>query len=214
MISLDGQPPEPGYFLPAAPGSPSLVVIHEYWGLNEHIKDVARRLSREGFNVFAVDLYGGKVATDEAAATEFMTHLDWKVAVPLVGQVLSSLKQRDPKTKTGVLGFCMGGALAFACAAAFPTLSACVPFYGIGLRFDATQIKAQILGHFALNDEWCSPPRVDALQQQLKDAKVPFEFHRYDAQHAFFNDTRKVYSPENANLAWERTVQFLHTVLG
>ena len=154
------------------------------------------------------------MATDEASASALMAALDWKVAVPLVGQALDALAAREPKQKLGVMGFCMGGALSLACAAAFPQLAACVPFYGIGPKLDAARIQAKVQAHFAIHDEWCSPPRVDALQAQLEAAKISFELYRYDAKHAFFNDTRPVYSPENAKLAWERTLQFLHTVLG
>ena len=213
MLTLKGQP-LPGYFAPSQPEDPSLILIHEYWGLNEHIKDVARRFSGEGFNVFAVDLFAGKVATDEAAAEESMKALDWKVGVPLVGQALEALRQLGSNPRTGVLGFCLGGAFSLACAAALPGLDACVPFYGIPPSLDATKIKARVLGHFAIHDRWCSPPRVAALEQQLSAANVAFDLHRYDAQHAFFNDSRPVYSPEHAKLAWNRSLQFLHTVLG
>src|SRR3954470_23387780 len=122
--------PLPGHFLPGPPGSPSLVLIHEYWGLNAHIKDVARRYAAEGFTVFAIDLYGGKLATDESMASELMTALDWKIAVPLVGDALEALRARDPKTRVGVTGFCMGGAISLSAAAAYDFV-ACVPFYGI-----------------------------------------------------------------------------------
>lgn len=213
MLELNGQA-VPGQFFPAPPDSPSLVVIHEYWGLNAHILDVARRFNREGFSVFAIDVYGGKQATDAATASKYVAALDWKVAVALIGQALEALQARAPKTRAGVLGFCMGGGLALASAAAFPGFSACVPFYGLAPRLDAQKIKAKVLGHFATDDDWCSPDRVAAFEQQLKDAKVSFQLHRYDASHAFFNDTREVHSPASAALAWQRTLEFLHSVLG
>lgn len=202
-----------GHFVSAPPGSPSLVVIHEYWGLNGHIKTVAERFAREGFSVLAIDLYGGKIAPSPDAAMQLMTALDRPAAVAAIGQAHEELRRRDPGTKVGVLGFCMGGALALASAAAHP-FAACVPFYGIGDLRDVTGIRAKVLGHFAMHDDWCSPQRVDALEQQLKAAKVDFVFHRYDAQHAFFNDTRpEVYSAPNAQRAWDRTIAFLKGAL-
>jgi carboxymethylenebutenolidase len=92
-----------------------------------------------------------------------------------------------------------------------------VPFYGIPGedRADVTKIRAPVLGHYAQHDDWCSPDRVGALEKKLKGANIPVEFHRYDAHHAFFNDTRpKVYSKPNAELAWTRTVEFLRAKLG
>jgi carboxymethylenebutenolidase len=90
-----------------------------------------------------------------------------------------------------------------------------VPFYGIPSGdYDVTKIRGPVLGHFARHDGWCTPARVDALEQALDASAVPHQLFRYDAQHAFFNDTRvRVYSPENAKVAWERTVSFLQGAL-
>lgn len=195
-----------------APGA--VVLIHEYWGLNPHIRDVAERLAREGFTTFAVDLYSGRIAQDESEAMKLMNALDGRQALETLGRAAEALRQRG--LKVGVMGFCMGGAYALAAAAHDAKLSACVPFYGIPpeTRADVTRIRAPVLGHYAQHDEWCSPDRVAALEQKLKDAGVPVEFHRYDASHAFFNDTRKVYAPEPARTAWRRTVDFLRAKLG
>lgn len=205
----------PGALFEPSPGSPrgAVVLIHEWWGLNAHIRDVAERLKREGFTVFAVDLYAGRVARDESEAEKLMTELDGRKALETLGRASEALRQRG--LKVGVMGFCMGGAYALAAAAHDAKLAACVPFYGIPpeARADVTKIRAPVQGHYAQQDNWCSPDRVSALEQQLKGAGVPVEIHRYDAEHAFFNDTRKVYSPENARMAWRRTVDFLHAKL-
>ena len=209
----------PGY-LSEAPGGNAkgaVMLVHEWWGLNEHIRDVSNRLAREGFTVFAVDLYGGKVAQDEATAQQYLNSMDWKHAGDVLRRAAQALRQRKPDTKVGVTGFCMGGAVALAAAANDPELAACVPFYGIlgEDKADVTKIRASVLGHYAKQDDWCAPDRVDALEKKLKAAHVPAEFHRYEAQHAFFNDTRaNVYSKPNAELAWKRTVEFLHSKLG
>lgn len=201
---------------PSGTSSGAVVLIHEWWGLNAHIRDVAQRLAREGFTVFAVDLYGGRVAAAEnaAEAEALMNALDGKQALETLGRAAEALRQRG--LRVGVMGFCMGGAYALAAAAHDEKLAACVPFYGIPpeTRADLTKIRAPVLGHFALNDDWCTPDRVDALEKQLKEAGVQAEIHRYDAGHAFFNDTRSVYAPEHARTAWQRTVDFLRARLG
>ncbi|WP_224244788.1 dienelactone hydrolase family protein [Hyalangium gracile] len=208
----------PGY-LSEPPGGAkgAVMLIHEWWGLNAHIRGVADRLAREGFTVFAADLYGGKVATDEATAEKYMNTMDWKHAGDVLKRGTEALLQRKSGTRVAVMGFCMGGAVSLATAANEPRITACVPFYGIPGedKADLTKLRASVLGHFARQDNWCSPDRVDALEKKLKGANVPTELHRYEAQHAFFNDTRPaVYSKPDAELAWKRTVDFLHAKLG
>lgn len=206
--------------LSEAPGGSArgaVVLIHEWWGLNGHIRGIADRLAREGFTVFAVDLYGGRVAKDAEEAEGLMNGLDWGRAVQDLRTATEALRQRSPGTRVAVMGFCMGGALTLLAAANDPQLDAAVPFYGIPPEgaADVTRIRAPVLGHFARHDDWCTPARVDALEKKLKGASVPAELHRYDAGHAFFNDTRpEVHSPENAATAWKRTVDFLHAKLG
>jgi len=209
----------PGYLSEAPAGNArgAVLLIHEWWGLNGHIRDVADRLAQEGFTVFAVDLYRGKVAKDAATAQQYLNALDWKQAGEDLRWAAQTLRQRKPGTKVGVTGFCMGGAVAIFAAARDPEIAACVPFYGIPGedKVDVATIRAPVLGHFAKNDDWCTPDRVDALEKKLKGANVPVEIHRYDAQHAFFNDTRpEVYSKQNAETAWKRTVDFLRAKLG
>jgi carboxymethylenebutenolidase len=205
----------PGYLSEAPEGGArgAVVLIHEWWGLNGHIRGVADRLAREGFTVFAVDLYGGRVAKDSAEASTMMNEMDRARAVGTLIQAAEALRQRG--VKVGIMGFCMGGALTLAAAARDARLAAAVPFYGIPPQMDLSTIRAPVLGHFAKRDDWCTPDRVDALEKTLKEAGVPTELHRYDAGHAFFNDTRpEVYSPQDAETAWRRTVDFLHAKLG
>lgn len=209
----------PGYLKQAegGTGQGAVVLLHEWWGLNEQVHGVANRLAREGFTVFAPDLYHGKVATNPAQAQKLMTAMDRRQALGDISRAVEALQRRAPGTKVAVLGFCMGGALTLAAAAVEGRLAAAVPFYGIPPEEgpDLTKIRCPVLGHFANIDDWCSPQRVDALEQKLKGAGVPLELHRYDAGHAFFNEQRPdVYSPQNAELAWKRTVEFLRAKLG
>jgi carboxymethylenebutenolidase len=207
-------------YLREAPGGKArgaVVLIHEWWGLNDHIRGIADRLAGEGFTVFATDLYGGRTTKDATEAEQLMGALDWGKATAALRAATEALRQRSPGTKVALMGFCMGGALTLLAAANDPTLDAAVPFYGIPPEqaADVSRIRAPVLGHFARNDDWCTPARVDALEQKLKEAHVAADIHRYDAGHAFFNDTRpEVYSPDNAKTAWTRTVAFLHAKLG
>jgi len=218
LLGTDGQ--ELLGYLSEAPGGKAkgaVILIHEWWGLNEHIRAVADRLAREGFTVFAADLYPGRVAKDAATAQQYLGSMDWKQAGEDLQRAADALRQRNPGTKVGVTGFCMGGAVSLFAAARDPQIAACVPFYGIpgDDKVDVTKIRGAVQGHFARKDDWCSPARVDALEKKLQDAHVPAEIHRYEAQHAFFNDTRPdVYSKPDAELAWRRTVDFLHAKLG
>jgi carboxymethylenebutenolidase len=206
----------PGYLNDSAgKGKPAVIVVHEWWGLNAQIRGVADRFAKEGFIAFAADLYHGQLATDDATAGKLMQSMDWKVAEQDLRAAVSELKAREPNEKIGITGFCMGGAVSLFAAARIPEIAACVPFYGIPPDPQALKgIKAKVQGHFANIDNWCSPDRVDALEQLLKSSGVSVEIHRYDAQHAFFNEERKqVHSPENARKAWERTIAFLRNNL-
>src|SRR5438046_122694 len=169
------------------PGKPSVVVIHEWWGLNDQIRATADRFAKEGFVAYAPDLFEGKVAslTDSATAQRYAEELDWGKALDEVRQAVATLRARDPRTQVGVTGFCLGGAVSLAAASAIPEIKACVPFYGIGDKLDARKIKAKVMGHFASRDGWVTPARVDALEKSLQAAGVPFTVHRYDADHAF-----------------------------
>ncbi|ADO68783.1 dienelactone hydrolase family protein [Stigmatella aurantiaca] len=209
----------PGYLSEApggnAPGA--VLLVHEWWGLNGHIRGVADRLAKEGFTVFAVDLFQGKVAKDPSTAQQYMGALNWKQVEVDLHRAADALRQRRPGTKVGITGFCLGGGIALFAAAKDPEIAACVPFYGIpgDDKADVTKIRAAVLGHYANQDDFCAPDRVNALEKKLQGANVPVEIHRYAAQHAFFNDTRpEVYSPQNAETAWRRTVDFLHAKLG
>ncbi|QRN98427.1 dienelactone hydrolase family protein [Archangium violaceum] len=218
LTSADGTE-LPGYLTRAQGGTNrgAVVVIHEWWGLTEQLRGVADRLAREGFTVFAPDLYRGRVTKDAAEAEKLMGAMDRRQAVQDISRAVEALRRHAPGTKVAVLGFCMGGALTLAAAAHDGQVAAAVPFYGIPPEeaADVTKIRCPVLGHYANIDDWCSPDRVDALEKKLKGAGVPAEIHRYDAGHAFFNEKRpEVYSPQNAELAWKRTVEFLRAKLG
>ncbi len=196
--------------LPATPG-PAVVLIHEWWGLNDHIRKVAERLAAEGFVAFAPDLYRGQVATNAADASALMTALDWSRALAdLDGTLTAAAAHASTHGKVGVMGFCMGGALTFAAAARFGArVGAAVPYYGIPPGYDPGTVTAPLMAHFAVRDGWAKPELAVACQTAVHAAGRSMELHVYDADHAFANDTRpEVYNPAAAALAWSRTVTF------
>ncbi len=196
--------------------APGVVLIQEWWGLNGHIRSLLDRLAAAGFIALAPDLYNGEVTSDPTEAERLMKQLNWGKAMDEIGGAATFL-HAHPRCigRVGVTGFCLGGALAFAAATHLPDLlSAVVPFYGIppeGQKVDYSKIRAPILAHFASRDEWAKPEAAEAVKRELEGRGQSMELHIYDADHAFVNDTRTdVYSVENAKLAWQRTVDFLH----
>ncbi len=198
--------------------APGMVVIQEWWGLNDQIRGVADKLAAAGYRALVPDLYRGKVAIEANEAEHLMTGLNFGDAA---GQdVRGAVKhlKTSGSAKVGVTGFCMGGALTLLAAVNVPEADAAVPWYGFPpLEYiDAGKIKVPLLGHYATDDVPFPIAKVDELEKKLRDAKVKFEFHRYKAKHAFANetaDTKKLpiveYNREAAELAWRRTLQFL-----
>lgn len=196
---------------------PGLVLVQEWWGLNDHIRDLAKRFAAEGFVTLAPDLYHGKVAKDSNEAMGLMQGLDGKQALADITTATHHLLAHPRVNgKVGITGFCMGGAYAFTAATRIPEISAAVPFYGIPPEGRADYSKAKpLMAHFAAQDEWAKASVAEAIKKEVEAAGGSMILHVYDAGHAFMNDTRpEAFSPENAKLAWERTIKFLHEHLG
>jgi carboxymethylenebutenolidase len=219
MISFkrpDGQSVQ-GYLAEPAAGAkaPGLVVIQEWWGLNAQIKGVADRMAAAGYRALVPDLYRGKVAVEANEAEHLMTNLNFGDAA---GQDVRGAVQhlKGASAKVGVTGFCMGGALTLLSAVNVPEVDAAVCWYGFPpLEYiDATKIKAPLLGHFAIDD--VPFPIAPSTSSRLRAARST-EFHRYQAKHAFANETAvganklpiTEYNPKAAELAWNRTMEFL-----
>lgn len=202
--------------LPATGGRvPGVILFHEWWGLNDHVRSLIGRLSEAGFAALALDLYDGKTTKDAAEAGELMNGLDWSRAMDRTRGAVDWLAAHERTNgRVGAVGFCMGGALTFAAATTIPHLGAAVPFYGVPPQGEWARIKAPVLAHFARRDGWAKPAAAEAIRDALVAAGGTMELHVYDADHAFVNDTRpEVHDPENARLAWERTVAFLQAHL-
>jgi len=198
--------------------APAVVLIQEWWGLNEHIRSLLDRLAKAGFVALAPDLYHGKVTADADEAMKLMTELDGERSVDEIQGAVAFLAAHERCSgKVGVMGFCLGGAFSFRAATRIPELAAVVPFYGVPdpTKADYTKVRAPICAHFAARDEWAKPERAQAIKEQLEARGQPMELHIYDADHAFVNDTRPdVYKPDAAKLAWDRSMAFLHQHLG
>ena len=208
-----------GYLaLPPGGRGPGVIVIQEWWGLNDHIADVTERLAREGFVALSPDLFGGSVAHDADEAARMRRRLPVERGVHLLSGAVDYLLSRPETTSAtvGAVGFCMGGAFVLHLAAADPRVGAAVPFYGAMREIpDFSRLRAQVLGHYGTKDKSITPEALEHLRAALHDqAGISPEFHLYPAGHAFFNDTRPSYHPESARQAWTTTLAFLHRHLG
>jgi carboxymethylenebutenolidase len=201
----------------AAAAAPGVVVIQEWWGLNDQIRGVADRIAAAGYRALVPDLYRGRVALEAHEAEHLMKGLDFADAA---GQDVRGAVQHLKATgsaKVGVTGFCMGGALTLLAAVNVPETDAAVVWYGYPplQLVDAARIRAPLMGHWATDDAAFAIAGVDALEARLRAAGVRYEFFRYEAKHAFANETADAknlpflkYDPKAADLAWSRTLAF------
>ena len=203
---------------PTAAGgvAPAVVVLHEWWGLNDHIKDIAVRLAGAGYVALAPDLYsrqGHAVTHDPQKAAALMNALSSQHVLRDLNAATTYLTRQpivDPR-RIGILGFCMGGTLALTQATHNSDLKAAVIFYGKVPPIETLDyLLCPVLYHRAEQDGWVTAQEADRLRQGLAQFGKPGDVVSYpDCQHAFFNDTRpEVYSERDARLAWDRTLQF------
>jgi carboxymethylenebutenolidase len=205
-----------GYYAEPANGSnaPGVVVIQEWWGLNDQIRGMADRLATAGYRALVPDLYRGKVTVEAQEAQHLMGNLNFGDAA---GQDVRGAVQylRKESAKVGVTGFCMGGALTLLAAVNVPEANAAVSWYGFPpLEYiDAASIKMPLQGHFSKEDAYFPISGVDELEKKLKAGGVNFEFYRYDAGHAFAHENGHNYKRDAAELAWGRMIEFFEKTL-
>ncbi|CAG8469725.1 6016_t:CDS:2 [Paraglomus occultum] len=206
-----------GFYVPKEGATKGVIVVQEWWGLNDNIKDLARQVADRGFHAIAPDLYHGKTAKTVDEASHLMTGLDWDDALNMIGAAARFLKANGALKATyqqnGVVGYCMGGAVSIAAAARVPEIDAAAPFYGIppASIADPATIRIPLQLHFGAKDEvpMSSPKAVEKLEETLKSSNVEYELHIYDAGHAFMNKTRpEAYHQASAELAFERVITF------
>jgi len=194
---------------------PAVLVIQEWWGLDDWVKDQTRKLAKEGYVSLAVDLYRGKVTADPDQAHQLMMGLSPDQAMRDLQAALAHLRSRPnvDKDDVGVIGWCMGGRYALALATEDPGLAAVVAYYGAPPT-DAeaiARIKAPVLGNFGAEDEGPSPEQVKAFEEAMKKAGKAADIKVYPgAGHAFANENNpwKGYREDAAKDAWARTVAF------
>ena len=218
MVSYkSGDEPVMSYLaLPAEAGRhPALVVIHEWWGLNDWVKEQAQQFAEQGYVALAVDLYRGKVAYDPNLAHELMRGMPQDRAVRDLIAAFDYLATREEvdKDRIGSVGWCMGGGLSLQLAIHEPKLAACVVNYG-ALPTDITEIDkmhAPVLGNFGSEDHGIPPSAVEAFEKTMKAAGKSIDVKVYEgAGHAFENPNNKLgFKPDAAEDAWKRTVAFL-----
>ena len=200
---------------------PGLIVIQEFWGVNEHIKDVTRRFAEEGFVALAVDLYDGRIASNPQEAMQMLQSLDQKACLEKLNAAVEELRKNEATGgKVGVVGFCMGGGLTLLLGTQRPdVVGAVVPFYGVipwaSQQPDWSRLEGAVQGHYAELDASASPEMVAELGATLDGLGKRAEFFVYEGtQHAFTNAHRpEVFDAAATELAMERAVAFLQTEL-
>lgn len=210
-----------GYLaVPEAGTGPGVIVIQEWWGLDDHIADVCDRFAREGFTALAPDLYGGRVAHNEQEAMSLSGQLSPGEAVTELSGAVDYLLAQPSVTgdSVGVAGFCMGGSFVLHLAArAGKKVSAAVVFYGtFSGGEDFSGIQSPVQAHFGEQDQFIPPGQAREVMERVRaQAAVPVQVHFYEAGHAFFNDENHLgtYNEDLAVLAWSRTLDFLRSHL-
>jgi carboxymethylenebutenolidase len=199
-----------GYVAEAGKDKPGIVVIQEWWGLNEQIRGVADRLASAGYIALVPDLYRGKSTVEAEEAHHLMTGLNFGDAASQ--DIRGAVKHvAGMSRKVGVMGFCLGGALTVAVAARVSGIACAVPFYGVPpvQLADPAKIKIPLQGHFANTDDWCTPQVVNDFEKTMTAGGNKPEVYRYDAAHAFANEKSPAYDAPSAKQAWERMMVFL-----
>ncbi|HVG32140.1 MAG TPA: dienelactone hydrolase family protein [Pyrinomonadaceae bacterium] len=187
----------------------AVILIQEWWGINDHIRDLAGRYASEGFLCVAPDLYRGKVASNPGEAQKLMQALATDDGLNTINHALEETTERYGVKKVGITGYCMGGTFALRAACEVDALGAAAPFYGdIPDEATLSRLKVPTLFIAGARDNWITPEKVEGLKEAARKYDLPVEVVSYDADHAFFNDTRpEVYDPEAAADAWQRVLK-------
>jgi carboxymethylenebutenolidase len=216
MVSFASNGRTTAGYLARPAGGGGVVVIQEWWGLNDHIKKVTDRFAGEGFVALAPDLYRGTVTRSPDEAGKLLMALNIAEAEKDLRGAVEHLRGITGRP-VGTVGFCMGGALSLFAACSNPeAVGACVVYYGghPKVQFDFDRLRAPVLGHWA-EDDGSVNANVPRYREELGRRGRPFEFYSYPGtKHAFFNDERpEVYRRDAAELSWQRTIQFLNAHL-
>ncbi len=202
---------------PAEGAAPAVIVIQEWWGLDEHIRAVTRRFAEAGFAALAPDLYHGSVTTEPDEARKLVMELDMAAAVREIDQAISFMLEHEfvASVKAGIIGYCLGGGLALQTATVSEQVAAAVPYYGALLSPDqAAQVKAAVQAHYGTADRFDLNDVAEMIEIIKTQAGFDAEAHIYEgAPHSFFNDTRNSYRAAAAAAAWERTLAWFRSYI-
>lgn len=186
----------------------AVILIQEWWGINQHIRDIAGRYADAGYNCVAPDLYRGRLAQDAEEASALMHGLAIEDGMEMIRKTIDAARDTFGFDQFVITGYCMGGTFALRAACEIPELKAAAPFYGdIPEESVLKNLKVPTLFIAGKRDAWINPGKVDGLRDAAAKYGLPVETVSYDADHAFFNDTRpQVYDAEAAKDAWERVL--------
>jgi carboxymethylenebutenolidase len=205
-----------GYLAEPEGAGPGVVFLQEWWGLDDTVTAVCDRFAEAGFVALAPDLYHGDTTDQPDEAEQKMMAMNMEEAEKEMRGAVDAVAANEKTTgdKVGAVGACLGGGLAVWAASINPKVGAVVTYYYVMPhgKPDFTKIKAPVLGHFGRNDDFVSVDKAKALEEEIKDAGIDVDFEFYDgAGHAFAGESNRMgtYDKEAADLAWQRTVDFL-----
>jgi carboxymethylenebutenolidase len=199
-----------------APGNPGVILLHAWWGLNDDVAAYADRIAAAGFAVIVPDMFEGKIAETVDEADELSGSSDEEAIQALVPAAVDLLAQRlGSDARIAVLGFSFGAAWAIWAPTQRDRVSATVVYYGTWVGSVLGKATTPVLGHFAEDDPYETAETVEAFEKGLTEAGRDASIHRYPGTgHWFAEPSREAYRAEAADLAFDRTVAFLHGQLG
>jgi carboxymethylenebutenolidase len=201
---------------PVGDAKDAVILIHEWWGINDHIHDLAGRYANEGYVCVAPDLFRGKVAKDSEEGSRLMHDLDTVDGLETISEAIAKTQGDLGAQKIGITGYCMGGTYALRAACEISELAAAAPFYGdIPEEKVLATLKVPTIFFAGTRDSWINPEKVETLKKAAREYSLPIEVVSYDADHAFFNDTRlEVYDANAARDAWQRVLTHFRKYMG
>jgi carboxymethylenebutenolidase len=207
-LNLNLDNPTTAYVARPDSASAAIILIQEWWGINDHIRDIAGRYAEKGYLCVAPDLYRGRLAKDPTEASALMNSLPLEDGVATIRAAIEATRKTYSIETFGITGYCMGGTFSLRAACELPDISAAAPFYGdIPEEEVLARLKAPTLFIAGERDAWINPAKVKQLTDAAQKYNLPVEAVSYDADHAFFNDTRPaVYDSEAAKDAWRRVL--------
>ncbi|MCB1025923.1 MAG: dienelactone hydrolase family protein [Acidobacteria bacterium] len=193
----------------------AVILIHEWWGLNDNIKNIAGRYADEGFLAIAPDLYHGKIAANPDEAGKMMANLPVESGLETIKSAISAVRQSFGNSHFGITGFCMGGTYALRAACEVEGISAAAPFYGdIPPEEILRKLRVPVVFISGTKDAWINPEKVAELESAAEKYGLDIDSIAYEADHAFFNNTRpEVFDKDAADDAWAKVIGFFNDKL-